>query len=158
MRANGLESRKASGYKELVTRVLTPGEVQALWPEMEPMVLRALEKGLNEITAENIYEFLREGRLAAFVAFRADQLETVAVVEQCYYPSYSVINVVCLAGSNLQDALYFLPALQQWALAVGAIEIRASVQTGMLRLLEKLNAPFHPIYLVVRCNLRGKLQ
>lgn len=149
----------SSDKGQLGSRVLSPRELLGIWPEIEELIEKALFFSQNEVIASDILEAALQETMAVFVTERNDEVESVCVVEVARFPQYTSLLIVALAGKNLHDTARFAPALQAYAFALGAVEIRAFCgNEAMVRLLRRLKLPFNNIYTVVSWNLRGKLQ
>lgn len=143
---------------QLTTEILDPRAIDDAWPSLAPMLAEALKEGYGEIEVEDLYRLLKEGAVTAFVVSEADIPQLVFVVEQAFTPRYSFVNVIAIAGRNLKASLVFLPALEHWALSMGAVEIRGWVHEQQYRLYRRLKMPFKKIYTIISHDLRGKLQ
>lgn len=143
----------------LRTRVLQPSQVPGMWPLIEPLIERALDASFNEIVSANIFVCLLQGTMTAFVVECEDEVQVVCVVEEMRFPQYSVAHIVVLAGSDYRSVKHFQPALEAWALAMGAVEIRGTVQSeAAVRLFRREAPDFKRGYTILRLDLRRNLQ
>jgi hypothetical protein len=134
-----------------------PEQIPAAWPELEPLVLRALVHSRGEMNAECVYAMLCRGMMYAFVTVRNNIIELLAVSEFVQYPLVKKVNVVLLAGRGVYAAEKFMRAFECWAFENGALEITGLVPEGRghARLYRRLG--FHTAYRVVIKDLRGQL-
>lgn len=144
--------------KELKTRCLNGPVVESVWDEIQPWIVRGLAPARNELTAEDVKALIEHGHMMLFLAYREIELEMVCVTEVMTFPQYKVLHIVLISGKNLSDAAKFKPALEEYALALGCVAIRAWCKEPQWRLYRRLHLGFEKAYNVIELDLRRKLQ
>lgn len=126
---------------------------QRLLTEHWPTAARLLESVLGacrgEFTIADLEELCREGRAVAGVASDESGPVLAMVFEFRHYPRFCVLNVIALAGHDMQAvAESFWPTFVSFAAESGAAWIEASTSPAMARLLRPLG--FGHTYNVMR--------
>jgi hypothetical protein len=120
------------------------------WPSVARLLEPVLEHVNGEFTLDDLQEMCRDGAALAGLAFDdAGEPSMAMVTEFRFFPRKVVLNVMALAGHDLQAlASTFWPTFSQWALESGATEFQACARPAMTRMLGKLG--FTHTYNVVR--------
>jgi len=130
-----------------------------LWPLIEPHIERALENSFHELSLADICVRLLSSQMVAFIAERGESVTMVCVMEMIEYPQYNVAHIVVMAGRDFRSVHKFQICLEAWALAMGCVEIRGTIQNEATVRLFLHEAPdFKRAYTIVRHDLRGRLQ
>jgi hypothetical protein len=145
--------------KGLTTRVLDPREIVGMWPWIGPLIEKVVEASLKEYAAEDVFRALLAGHMTAFVAEQGGEVRMVCVMEMQHFPQFDVANILIMAGKDFKAVRHFQPALEAWALAMGAVEIRGWMLTeSRARLFRHLAPDFRRGYVMLRHDLRRSLQ
>lgn len=148
----------ASDKGQVSSRVLTALEAVNMWPELEVLLSRSFKGEMDEYSIEDVLHYLSQDRMTAFVMERDGAVELVCIVGMTIYANFRVADILFVAGKGLKEAVYFFPALEAWAMAMNARELRTwCSDPAVLRLCRMLKLPFRQRYTVISENLRGKL-
>lgn len=150
--------RLVTQEKKLETRCVQGPNVNGFWDEIEPWVIRGLQSAHGELSSNDVHVLIQNGQMTLFMVHADNELELVCVTELWQYPQYKVLQVVLIAGKNLRDAVRFQPAIEAYAIALGATKIRAWCQEPQLRLYRRLRLGFTKAYNVIEFDLRRKMQ
>lgn len=135
-----------------------PREINAVWPELEPLVTSALKQSRGELAADDVLRYLREGTFTAFVTVQDGRIELVMIMEIVTFPRMTKANIVVVAGKGVWKAERFLPAVEQWALAHGAVELTGYVRPEKRNTRLYRRSGLQVGYYVMCKDLRRKLQ
>lgn len=109
------------------------------WATAAALLEPVLGAARGEFTVEDLEELCRDGRALAGLAFDDGEPVLALVVEWRFYPRRTVLNVIALAGRDLERvAGTFWPTFTEWAKESGATAIEACVSPAMGRLLQPL--------------------
>ena len=127
------------------------GEIDAAWPDVEPLVEKWIKAGYGEIAAEDIKDFVRSGHMQMFCIHKNFSIKLIAITEFVQYPRMKVLRIVAFAGEKPLLAFKFQPALECWARANGAefIETFATPETVKL----DMRVGMKPLYTLMRMPL-----
>ena len=120
------------------------------WPAAARLLTPVLQYADGEYTVDDLLELCREGRAVAAIAHNeAGQPFMAMVFEFRYFPRKTVLNVIALAGRDLDRvAGTFWRRFVQWAQESGATNIQACTRPAMARMLRPLG--FEHTYNLVR--------
>ena len=149
----GINSAKPLVHSQLVTKE----SLDALWPELVPLMEKAMEVWPGQLSLEGLYKGILSGHLSAFCTYRGENLRLITILCLVHYAGYSAARVILCAGEGLHEAAAAnIDALDAWALTQGAVEIEAWVRPVMQRYLQDYGYEYKAA--IVSRNLRGKLQ
>lgn len=126
------------------------GLITQHWPAASRLLQPVLAACRGEFTVDDLEELCRDGRAIAGMAWDAEGQPFMAMVfEFRFYPRKTAVNVIALAGRDLQElASTFWPSFLAWAKESGATEIEACALPAMTRMLRPLG--FEHTYNFVR--------
>lgn len=136
----------------------TADQVRADWWKCQPFLARCVEEAVNgEYTVDDLYQLSLLGRALPFYAERDGEVQVAGVLEIIRYPRQTALNVMALAGSNLETVAHdCFEDMKKFAAWMGADYVEASAAPAMTRLLRRLG--FSPIYQTVRCAISKQQQ
>jgi len=127
------------------------------WPRASKLVDKCVKRSMRgELTSEDIYNMALQQRAFVFV-FKSDvgiqpDVRLVVVLEMCGYPRMPAMNILALAGSEL-DMFYekFWDKLCGWAYMNGVRTLEGFVSPAMQRVISRYG--FKPTYTLMRLDL-----
>lgn len=135
-------------------RILThfdPTRLDAVWPDVGPLLGAALTKGDGELDLSQL-RMLIAGRQADLVLVQEDSAIVGAIaIEFIQYPNYRVANFIATGGRRLFACESDVAQLKTWLKDRGASKIQGFCPPAVARLWGRLG--FHVAYQVVRCDL-----
>lgn len=137
--------------------VIYPKEViPGVLDEFYPLLELSAKESFGMLTADHLAQMLRQGDATAFAMRKGEKVVLLVVADFVYYSTFKSMRVLALAGSHLEEAAKFLPALEAWAITQGAVEIEGWCRPGMERFHQRFGLKKR-VTLMVK-DLRGKLQ
>jgi hypothetical protein len=109
-------------------------KVERLWPFVEPLIQKALDRTLGEYLSGDIYGFLINQEMQLWIAGE-EGIDAAMVTQIVTYPRKKFCNVVLVGGSGLKDWLKFQPILLAWAKEHGCNAVRSTGRRGWHRVL-----------------------
>lgn len=126
-----------------------PPMVDAVWPQVEHLLLPALGFNQGELAPEDILQFLRDNQMWLLTIHQSDKIVAAAVLELVQYPRKRSLRIVLLGGSGLQDWMGELQvATNDMAKSMGASFVELHGRPGWERALRKLDR-VHPKAIVM---------
>jgi hypothetical protein len=113
-------------------RGIPADEVTPLWPRLEPLVRRALERS-SDYTLDDIHQSLREERRQLFATWPA--LDTICITAIDQRPKAKVLTIWWKAGILHDDWRDMLTAVENWARWLGCSKVEFRGREGWRRLL-----------------------
>jgi hypothetical protein len=119
------------------------------WPTVARVIAPVLGAVRGDFTVHDLEEMCRDGRAVAGLAFQDGEPAMAFVWELRLYPSATRVNIIALAGRDLQEATStFWPRFVEWCRESGITEIEACALPAMTRMLQPLG--FSHTYNLVR--------
>lgn len=130
-----------------------PDDILAHWSRLEPLFQEAIDKAVHgEFSCKQLRNIaLSKSGLIAFIE-DDDEILMVLAMELKYYPSMRTLNVMAMAGKNMQE-LFSLhsPAIADFARSCGVTHFEASTSRAMARMLQ--GCGWSHVYETVRFKL-----
>ena len=127
------------------------------WPRASKLVDKCIKRSMHgEMTVEDIHNLALQQQAYVFVVKNdkgiQPDVKLVVVLEVLRYPKLPALNILALAGSDL-EALYekFWQKLCGWAYMNGIRAIEGMVSPAMQRVISKYG--FKPVYTQMRLDL-----
>jgi hypothetical protein len=118
-----------------VTGVLA-GEIDYVWPTVEPILQRALDRSRGEYLSEDIYGYIKRREMQLWVAVNDGEIKAVCLTEIVSFPRLKVCRLVIAAGEGMRHWVKLgSETLKAWAKAQGCQEIRGGGRVGWARAL-----------------------
>ena len=151
----GFDPVPLDSYEPLL--LTTKEQFDVYWPRASKLVEKCVKRSMyGEMNAEDIKNMALQQRAFVFV-FRNDRgiqpdVKLVLIFEVCGYPKLPALNVLVVAGSDL-DYFYdkFWTRICGWAYMNGVRSIESWVSPAMERVLNRYK--FKPTYKVMRLDL-----
>lgn len=109
-------------------------EINLIWPEIEPMIIKVLKKCEEDYTIESIKDSLLEKKIQLWTSYNRG-IEAFILTHIAIYPNHKICEIFMCGGANLHNWLRFLPNLKEWALNLDCKYIRFQGRTGWERKL-----------------------
>jgi hypothetical protein len=107
-------------------------DVLSVWPQVEPLLNKALLRRHGEYTSEDILGFLRSRDMQLWTA--SDGVIRAAAISQIIsYPQLKVCLFTHLGGSGLRFWKAAQPLIESWARSQGCQALRAGGRRGWAR-------------------------
>lgn len=117
---------------EWVVSGVSSERIESIWPKVEPLLQKAIDRGHGEHEAGDILGFLLSRDMQLWIA--ADEEIRAAMVTQIInYPRLSVCQVIYLGGEGLKFWKSAKPLIEAWAKSQGCQELRAYGRRGWCR-------------------------
>lgn len=134
-----------------VTDVLTD-DVDVLWPKVEDILTRAVERNQGEFTLEDIHSGLLSGNLTLWIAYdKEGYLLASAVCEMRLFPKRKICYILLMAGEGFNDWNWAINCIEDWAKENGADAIAAYTRRGFVRTMWDFG--YQEVYTVIQKNL-----
>lgn len=118
------------------------GDLDYVWPTVEPIIQRALDRSRGEYLAEDIHGFIKRREMQLWAAVCDGEIKAVCLTEIVSFPRLKVCRLVIAAGEGMRH--WIKPGteiLKAWAKAQGCEEIRGGGREGWSKALG-----WQPIY------------
>lgn len=109
-------------------------KVEPLWPLVEPLLQKAIDRSLGEYLSGDIYGFLINQEMQLWIA-GTDGIDAAMVTQIVTYPRKKFCNVVLIGGANLKSWIDSQPILLEWAKEQGCTAVRSTGRRGWHRVL-----------------------
>lgn len=129
-------------------RGVTRDMLDDVWPQVAPLIERALRHSRGELTADDVRHDLLEQYMQLWVA--ADErkkVEACLVTQIVIYPKRKMLRIVVLAGKKSHRWGCGWEMISTWARLAGCDGVEAHARPGIARLYKKLG--FRNYYSVV---------
>lgn len=130
-------------------------EVESLWPEVEPLLSRAVDTGYGEFDIKQLHRLLRSMKMRLLVYHGEDSsVDLACVFELVHYPAKTVFRVVLLGGRAAGTDAFkeWERVIEPFAREIGASEIEAWCGPAQVRHFRKWG--LEPRYTIVTKELR----
>lgn len=135
----------------------TQEQFDKYWPRASKLIDKCIKRSMHgEMTVDDIKNLALQQRAYIFVVKNdrgiQPDVKLVVVLELGGYPRRPIMNILALAGSEL-DVFYekFWQKLCGWAYMNGIRSIEGCVSPAMRRVIERYG--FKPVYTVMRLDL-----
>ena len=123
-------------------------DIDKVWHICSPFIELAAEKGREEMTPQNIYEFCKEAKMQLWVIYN-EKTDIIAVIttEIIEYPAKKVCRIVTLGGSGIDAWLDYISVIESWAVEKECKAIETFCRKGFIKKLE--NYGYEQTYVVL---------
>lgn len=83
--------------------VIPPEGVDVFWPEVEPLLARAVPYSGGRIDIESLHEWALDGRYLLWVAHDGEAIRAAFATRVATYPRRRMLSVDCAAGVHIRD-------------------------------------------------------
>jgi hypothetical protein len=151
----GFDPIPLDDYEPLL--LATQEQFTKYWPRASKLVDKCIKRSMHgEMTVEDIHNLAMQQRAYVFVVKNdkgiQPDVKLVVVLEMLHYPKLPALNILALAGSDL-EVFYekFWQKLCGWAYMNGIRAIEGLVSPAMQRVISKYG--FKPVYTQMRLDL-----
>ena len=151
----GFDPIPLDDYEPLL--LTTQEQFTKYWPRASKLVDKCIKRAMHgEMTVEDIHNLAMQQRAYVFVVKNdkgiQPDVKLVVVLEIMHYPRLPSLNILALAGSDL-EVFYekFWQKLCGWAYMNGVRAIEGLVSPAMQRVISKYG--FKPVYTQMRLDL-----
>lgn len=111
-----------------------------LWPQAEPYLQQAIERGPAQLRLEDFEELCRGRDMQLWVLWDLQGHEVcgAGVTEILNYPTHRAIRVVLFSGAGISAWRPWWDDFADWARHVGATRVESFSRVGMKKLLAPL--------------------
>jgi hypothetical protein len=113
-------------------RGIPADEITTLWPRLEPLVTRALER-TGDYTLDDIHQSLRDERRQIFATW--PEIDTICITSIERRPKRKVLVIWWKAGILHEDWRDMLTAVENWGRSLDCSRIEFRGREGWVRLL-----------------------
>ncbi len=114
---------------------LYASDIEHWWPDAEPFVARALERGDGEWIPEDIYACLKTRDMQAWAAVDDGLIVAVMVTQIVCYPRKRYCDLVLCSGERMNKWLPAIEMIKAWAVSQKCHGIRLFGRKGWLKAL-----------------------
>ena len=139
---------------------LSPENVLRLWPTLEPMIAKALEHGIDELTTFEICKQALGNSIQVWVTLDdLDQIICATTTRFLVYPNTKSLQIITCTGNGRQWKEFYEQhrAVEDFAKANGCSHIQVWGRKGWLRKLKKLTSraghSYEPLYYVFNMEI-----
>ena len=116
--------------------VVPTNQVQRFWYLAEPLLQKALDKGNNEFTADQLKLLVTQGQQQLLLVMKEDKCYVALTVQWINYPNDRVAYITYIGGKNTKAGF---EQFKQWVKHNGGTEIQGSNKfESIARLWNKL--------------------
>ena len=134
--------------------LLEPSDVEALWVDIEPFLVRSLKHAEGELAPDDLIPHLDDGKLRVWIAVVDKEIIASMVTEIIQYPRKKIVRVITLSGKDMDSWYQFLPLLEGYAISNDCSSLEAWTRKGMARKLKD----WKQSYCVITKDLKGRMQ
>jgi len=134
--------------------LLEPSDVEALWGDIEPFLVRSLKHAEGELVPDDLIPHLDDGKLRVWIAVVDKEIIASMVTEIIQYPRKKIVRVITLSGKDMDSWYNFLPLLEGYAISNDCSSLEAWTRKGMARKLKD----WKQSYCVITKDLKGRMQ
>ena len=117
--------------------VVPTNQVQRFWYLAEPLLQKALDKGNNEFTADQLKLLVTQGQQQLLLAMKEDKCYVAVTVQWINYPNDRVAYITYLGGKDIKKVAN---EFKEWVKHHGGTSIQCSTKhESIARLLVKLH-------------------
>ncbi|RSE91220.1 hypothetical protein [Achromobacter aegrifaciens] len=128
-----------------------PARLDAIWPEVAPLLGAALSKGEGELDLSQLRMLITARQADLVLVLDGDALVGALAIEFIQYPNCRVANFIATGGRRLFARESDVSELKAWLKERGASKIQGYCPPAVARLWCRLG--FHVAYQVVRCDI-----
>ena len=116
--------------------LVSPDILPRIWTWAKPLLIETEETWGEYYTIESLFNMIDKGEAQLWTVNDADGFFLVLLTELLEFPKVRVLNILTLAGSNLEDSIGFLDYVENWACKQGATKSIGIGRKGFLRVLQ----------------------
>jgi hypothetical protein len=123
--------------------LLSPKEVLRLWPTLEPEITKALEHGIDELTAFDVCRQALDNKIQVWATIDQDnKIVCTTTTRILPYESTKVLQIITCTGSGRQWKEFYEQhrAVEDFAKANGCSSVQVWGRKGWQRNLQKLTS------------------
>ena len=105
--------------------------IDAIWPDVGPILQTAIDKSRGEYQLEDIYRFLHQGTMQLLIAAKDKEIIGAVITEVVQYPRKTALQVTFLAGKHMNQWFdEVVKVTKEGAKTVGADFLQATGRFG----------------------------
>lgn len=112
-------------------------EIDNIWPQLEPLVIKVLRKHEKDYTLESIKDLLHKKEVQLWTSYNG-QLEAFVLTHIVIYPNHKICEIFMCGGSNLDNWLDYMSNIEEWAKSIGCKYISLQGRFGWERKLSPI--------------------
>jgi hypothetical protein len=132
---------------------LSPEDTLNKWPIISPILERARVTGQGESSLVDYMTKILNNYAQCWVFVEGDEIVGAGLTEILKYSQHSTLHIILLAGSNFEEMVKGLPAVEAFARASGCKSLEQWGKRGWNRVLPKHMTGFKEVYSVMRKDL-----
>ena len=105
--------------------VVPTNQVQRFWYLAEPLLQKALDKGNNEFTADQLKLLVTQGQQQLLLVMKEDKCYVAVTVQFINYPNDRIAYITYIGGKNTRAGF---EQFKQWAKEQGCTAIQGSTK------------------------------
>lgn len=130
---------RSSLVSEFWFAALKKEEAIEQWDKIEPLLLPAIEKSRGEMTADDVLQFVEDGRFFVAVMGRESSIVLAICLHIVHYPQYAVLDVALIGGTNTRAfAKNYFSEIVDFAREVGCKEVQCTWGEAEARLFSRM--------------------
>lgn len=118
--------------------LVNPEFLPDIWFSVRPLIDKALEHSVGEITSYDILKFLLNGKEFLWVGVEDDEIKSILVAEIVNYPRKRILRIVACSvdnDSNFETWSKYLHLVEDFARTSNCSHLEAMVRKGFTRKL-----------------------
>lgn len=127
-----------------------PNHIVAMWPSVEKMLAKALVRGGQEYTIDQLKVYLITGGQTLLIAYDESGVHGAATIETARFPNATIAFVTAIGGRAIAVPENFAQ-LKAWCKSHGHTAIRGAAFEAVARLWEQFGSK--EIYRIVEIPL-----
>lgn len=116
--------------------LLGPNDLPALWPQLEPLVVKACEYSMGQFNPEVVVDGILAGEYRLLAYMDGDTVASIALLcVSRYRIGLCILEVLLASGQNLRDWRKFEEQVAAYGKAQGCQKFRMIGREGLQRML-----------------------
>jgi hypothetical protein len=130
--------------------VVPTNQVQRFWYLAEPLLQKALDKGNNEFTADQLKLLVTQGQQQLLLVMKEDKCYVAVTVQFINYPNDRVAYITYIGGKNTTKGF---EQFKRWAKEQGCTKIQGSTKYKSIEKLWNRLYGYEPKYTLMELNI-----
>lgn len=123
--------------KKMPITIVANKLIPQLFPKVRPMLEKGKKYWEDYYRLHDIKRLLIKGDLQLWVGVEDKEIKLILLTTLAVYPRSVWLRLLYIGGERMRDALYYLPTVESWGKAHGAMGTETIARGGWLRLIKK---------------------
>ena len=120
-------------------------DIPYIWEKVHSHLELMMPHSEGELEPEDFYEAIYSGDMQLWLAVDGEEILASMVTQIIPYPRKKVLRIISIAGEGMDEWIFDLPIIEDWALSNGCTSLECWGRKGWLKVLKDWKCSYHII-------------